>query len=103
MSCRNFNVYSGERSRYGTVTIVKEPRKTSVVLHSTPVVVKTAKTITLNFEGWVTWSTQTTINTALRQFGAGAWVQRKKGQFLIDGKVIKSGHRIKLEKGHDNG
>lgn len=97
MSCRNFDVHA-TRSRYGAVTVMKEPKKTTVILYNTPVVVRTDKQITLRTGGWATQSTQTAINRALRQFlWNPPFVSRSKGQLFVDGKPMREGHRIRID------
>jgi hypothetical protein len=59
--------------------IVKENGKTTVILHSTPVVSFDEKTITLDNGGWITATTVCRMTQVSREYDLGFSVGRKNG------------------------
>ncbi len=92
MSAKNFDINS-TRSRFGTVTVIKDYKKISVQLHNTIVVEKIGKsTVVLNSGGWRTVTTKQAMNHALRQlFPNAPFVRQTKGNWFVDfpnGKIV---------------
>lgn len=86
MSARSFEI-NGSKKSFGNVKIEKDGIFTRIRLHQTVVVeLNTAKnTVTLNSGGWLTVTTKTAINNALRQIAGfeQVGVSQKKGQWYV--------------------
>lgn len=86
MSARNFEL-NGTKKAFGNVKIDRQGNTTKVILHSTAVVEVDYSTnsVKLNSGGWLTPTTKTAINNALKQISGfeSVFVSQKKGEWTI--------------------
>jgi hypothetical protein len=79
---RSYSLSTGVKNN--SIAVINNGSKLTVVYHSTAVVQKTGKTITLMNGGWDTVSTRAVINRALEQLcSASAHLFRKKGETFL--------------------
>lgn len=100
MSARNFKI--DRTKKYSNVSVFSSPELLKITLHSTDVVVfdRQRGVIVLNSGGWMTPTTKTAINNALRQIASLTGqtmpcVLQKKGEwFLGDGTKFQDGMEL---------
>lgn len=100
MSARKFDI--SKSKKYGNVTVDNNDKYISVILHLTEVIMldKVENKIYLSSGGWLTPTTKTAINNALRQLESFTGqpmpsVSQVKGRwFLSDGQEFKDGMEL---------
>ncbi len=95
---RSFTLSTGMKGN--TIAVINNLSTIFVLYHSTVVVEKRGKTVTLRNGGWDTISTRIVINTALAEMGHLGYVHKRRGETVImfkDGTVkpFISGMKIK--------
>lgn len=81
MSARKFDIKKAKK--YGNVRVFHEENRIVVRLHQTDIVVMSESGIRLNTNGWLTSTTKTAMNNALRQFGTSLYVHQSKRVWYV--------------------
>lgn len=100
MSARSFDI--SKTKKQGNITVINGESKLSIILHSSEVVRfdKVQNKVFISSGGWMTPTTKTAINNALRQLESIVGqsmpqVYQKKGKwFLTDGTKFQDGMEL---------
>lgn len=102
MSARSFDING--KMRQGNITVLNDQDVVAVILHNTTVMMfsKKLNKIKLTSGGWMTPTTKTAINNALRQLESvtgqplPSLFQKKGEWFLTDGTKFKDGMELAI-------
>ena len=98
MSARSFDLNKVNKTQ-SNIRVTEENGTKTVLLHGHAIVKIESNKVILSSCGWLTSTTKTGINNALKQLGLSDFqVSQKKGLWFIDGKPFYDGYEVKRMK-----